>query len=61
MLLGTSKFHILHLGSKSKGFEYTMGGRALESEKDFGVLIHKSLKASLHCAKAAEKAKQILG
>ena len=31
------------------------------SEKDVGVLIHESVKPSLQCAKAAEKANQVLG
>ena len=64
MLFNTSKCHMLHLGSKNKEYEYRMGGRALdkvESEKDVGVLVHKSLKPSLQCAKAAGKANQVLG
>ena len=55
---------MLHLGSRNKEFEYRMGGRVLdkvESEKDVGVLVHKSLKPSLQCAKAAAKANQVLG
>ena len=64
MMFNTSKCHMLHLGSRNKEFEYRMGGRVLEkveSEKDVGVLIHKSLKPSLQCAKAAAKANQVLG
>ena len=64
MMFKTSKCHMLHLGSRNKEFEYRMGGRVLdkvESEKDVGVLIHKSLKPSLQCAKAAAKANQVLG
>ena len=41
-----------------------MGGRVLEkveSEKYVGFIIHKSLKPSLLCAKASEKANQVLG
>ena len=41
-----------------------MGSRvleAVESEKDVGVAIHKSLKPSLQCARAASKANLVLG
>ena len=41
-----------------------MGGQVLEtveSEKDVGVMVHQSLKPSLQCTKAAEKANQVLG
>ena len=34
---------------------------AVESEKDVGVMIHQSLKPSLQCAIAAERANQVLG
>ena len=64
MMFNTSKCHMLHLGSRNKEFEYRMEGRVLdkvESEKDVGVLVHKSLKPSLQCAKAAAKANQVLG
>ena len=42
-----------------------MGGKVLESregaKKDFGVMIHDSLKPSLQCSKAAAKANAVLG
>ena len=41
-----------------------MGGQVLEtvdSEKDVGVKIHQSLKPSLQCSIASEKANQVLG
>ena len=41
-----------------------MGGRDLEtvdSEKDLGVIVHKSLKPSMQCVKAAARANQVLG
>ena len=41
-----------------------MGSRvleAVESEKDVGLAIHKSLKPSFQCARAASKANLVLG
>ena len=64
MLFNSGKCHVLHLGSRNKEQDYSMGGQSLEaveSEKDVGVLIHKSLKPSLQCAKAATRANQVLG
>ena len=64
MMFNTSKCHMLHLGRGNKKYQYVMGGQILEtveSEKDVGVLVHESLKPSLQCSKASEKANQILG
>ena len=64
MMFNSSKCHILHLGNGNKKFEYVMGGQVLEeveSEKDVGVMIHQSLKPSLQCTRAAERANQVLG
>ena len=64
MLFNSDKCHILHLGARNQKFEYIMGGRVLDSvdsEKDLGVIVHKSLKPSAQCAKAAGKANQVLG
>ena len=64
MMFNSSKCHILHLGSGNRRFEYVMGGQfleAVESEKDVGVMVHQSLKPSLQCTRAAEKANQVLG
>ena len=58
-MFNTSKCHMLHLGKNNKRYEYMMGGQVLETaqcEKDVGVLVHNSLKPSLQCSKAAEKA-----
>ena len=41
-----------------------MGGRLLEVvefEKDVAVLLHKSFRPSMHCAKPAKKANSVLG
>jgi hypothetical protein len=51
-----------NLGARNAKHENIMGGRVLESvgsEKDLGVVIHKSLKPSAQCAKAAGKANQV--
>ena len=64
MMFNTSKCHMMHFGSGNQRFEYAMGGQVLEtveSEKDVGVMVHESLKPSLQCTKAAEKANQVLG
>ena len=52
------------MGNNNSNYNYTMGGRILDevdSEKDVGVTIHRSLKPSLQCAKAANKANLVLG
>jgi ribonuclease P/MRP protein subunit RPP40 len=64
MLFNSSKCHILHLGGRNAEYEYTMDGTALEVveyEKDVGVIVHRSLKPSMQCAKAAARASGILG
>ena len=65
MLFNVSKCKIIHMGgSKNNEYDYNMDGRQLESvdsEKDVGVTIHKSLKPSLQCSKAAAKANLVLG
>ena len=69
MDFNSKKCKILHVGRKNPSFHYTMGGYApagtvlakVEFEKDLGVIIHKSLKPSSQCAKAAAKANAVLG
>ena len=64
MMFNASKCHMLHLGNANKKFQYVMGGQVLEAvelEKDVGVIVHQSLKPSLQCSRAAEKANQVLG
>ena len=63
------KCKVLHVGRKNEGFNYTMGGyapagtilEAVDKEKDIGVIIHKSLKPTSQCTKAAATANSILG
>ena len=64
MSFNTDKCHVLHAGKKNQEFLYDWGSGQLAQtlqEKDVGVLITKNLKPSLHCAKAANKANQVLG
>ena len=64
MLFNSAKCHVLHLGPRNREQEYIMSGEileAVESEKDVGILIHKTLKPSLQCTKAATRANQVLG
>ena len=63
------KCYVMHFGSKNPGYNYTMWGNALEGkvpiesvvEKDVGVLVANNLKSGQQCAKAAKKARQVLG
>jgi ribonuclease P/MRP protein subunit RPP40 len=61
MLFNLEKCHILHLGGNNGNYEYTMGARVLEYKKDVGAIVHKSLKPSMQCARAANRANAILG
>ena len=64
MQFNVSKCKVIHAGARNQGFSYQMGGRVLEEvdfEKDVGVIIHKSLRPSMQCAKAAKKANSVLG
>ena len=58
------KCHVLQLGRSNARHKYTMEGSELErvqQEKDVGVIIAENLKPSLQCAKAAQKANNVLG
>ena len=69
MEFNAKKCKVLHFGRSNPCYSYTMGGYApggvvlesIEEEKDIGVMIHKSLKPSTQCFKAASKASQVLG
>ena len=59
MEFNVDKCHILHLGSRNRGQNYTMNGITLPTsskEKDLGVQITNDLKPSYHCSEAARKA-----
>ena len=64
MLFNVDKCHFIHAGRKNPEFVYDWGGGQLEvsdEEKDVGVMVTKTLKPSLQCARAAKKANQVLG
>ena len=63
MEFNVKKCKVLHVGRNNKKFEYFMNGEkldSLDSERDIGVIIDKSLKPSLQCAEAARRASSIL-
>ena len=64
MAFNTDKCHVIHAGKRNAENVYDWGGGYLEQtaqEKDVGVVICRTLKPSLQCAKAAAKANQVLG
>jgi hypothetical protein len=64
MLFNVDKCKVIHVGAKNHGYKYEMGGGELDEadfEKDVGVLIHRNLRPSLQCAKAAKRANSVLG
>ena len=69
MNFNLTKCKVLHAGSSKERYVYTMGGYApggtilenVSEEKDIGVIIHESLKPSVQCTKASNKANSVLG
>ena len=63
MEFNVKKCKVLHVGRSNKNFEYLMNGEKLDSvdsERDIGVIIDKSMKPSLQCAEAARRASSVL-
>ena len=66
MLFNVDKCHIIHAGLHNKHCEYSTGEgwggmlELVEFEKDVGVLLHKSSRPSMQCARAAKKANSVL-
>ena len=63
MEFNIAKCKVLHLGTRNAKYVYTMDSVPLmetDIEKDIGVHMHKSLKPSDHCAKAAGTARGVL-
>ena len=63
MKFNLDKCKIMHIGRNNPGHKYYMGGMELsevEEERDVGVVIHKTLKPSAQCAKAANTAMAVL-
>lgn len=69
MLFNSSKCSVIHFGRHNLQCHYTMDGYApagtvldnVAVEKDLGVMIHSSLKPTVQCATAVNKANMILG
>ena len=64
MLFNTDKCSVLHMGRSNKEADYKMGLNEIKKitqERDLGVVIDKSGKASKQCAIAVKKANGILG
>lgn len=63
MKYNVDKCKIMHIGRNNPGHCYSMEGRELvkiEEEKDVGVIVHKGLKPSQQCNKAANTARGVL-
>ena len=63
MKYNVPKCKIMHLGPKNSRYAYYMEGTQLEvveEEKDIGVIVHRSLKPSRQCKKAAGIATAVL-
>ena len=64
MAFNVDKCHILHAGKKNEENQYDWGGGHLQKaseEKDVGIMISRTLKPTLQCARAAANANQVLG
>ena len=63
MLFNADKCKCLHLGYNNSGTDYYIAGKQVvnvQSERDLGVTLGKSLDGSLHCAKVVGTANRIL-
>jgi ribonuclease P/MRP protein subunit RPP40 len=64
MELNLDKCVVMHLGHKNRNYEYMINGTVLknvEEDRDLGVIIDNKLSFKKQCAKAANKANQVLG
>jgi hypothetical protein len=63
MEFNVAKCKIMHVGRNNPMFKYSMNGtelKEIEEETDVGVLIHRSLKPTRQCEKAANTANAVL-
>jgi hypothetical protein len=63
MQFNIAKCKIMHIGRNNPNFKYTMNGielKEIEEEVDVGVLVHRSLKPTRQCEKAANTASAVL-
>ena len=64
MYFNVNKCKVVHLGRNNPRFKYFMAGveiKAVDSERDLGMILDHTGKPSLQCAKAAQKGNQVLG
>jgi hypothetical protein len=64
MQFNVAKCKKMHVGRTNPGYKYFMNGvdlQTVEEETDVGVIVHKSLKPTRQCEKAANTAKAVLG
>lgn len=64
MEFNVNKCKVMHLGRSNRQFKYTLNGQVLkeiEEEKDLGIMFNCSLKPSVQCLSAYNKANRILG
>jgi hypothetical protein len=63
MEFNVAKCKIMHVGRANPQYKYTMNGiplKEIEEETDVGVIVHKSLKPTRQCEKAANTASAVL-
>ena len=63
LAFNVAKCKIMHIGKNNSCYEYTMSGvrlEVVEEERDIGVIVHKSLKPTKQCKKAADMASAVL-
>jgi hypothetical protein len=63
MQFNIAKCKIMHIGRNNPNFKYSMNGielKEIEEEVDVGVLVHRSLKPTRQCEKAANTASAVL-
>jgi len=64
MLFNTSKCGVIHFGHNNSNSEYLLGDSkvaVLDDERDFGVIVDKTLKSTKQCIKAYNAANATLG
>lgn len=64
LVFNLDKCTVVHMGNRNKENTYELGGhtlRAVEEERDLGVVMHKSGKVARQCAEAAKKGNRALG
>ena len=64
MSFNIDKCKVMHVGRNNTQANYTMSGVQLKetvSERDIGVKVHQSLRPSLQCTEASQRANDVLG